>query len=106
MIWGVTRNVTPMSWRSTLTELARLFSTGRPRIRLDCEMIGMLSPTRISACSLSEVRMWGAETMFDVAVAGRDQADHLPSMTAAARGHAGRCRWRRTPELIAREAAR
>ena len=67
VIWGVTRSVTPMSWRSTLTEVERPESSGVLTVVGVCTrllMIGMLLPIRISASSLSEVRMCGAEMML------------------------------------------
>jgi len=51
-----------MSWRSTFTEVARGSVTlGLAVVPACCTrlvMIGMLLPTRISASSLSDVRMW------------------------------------------------
>ena len=68
VICGVTRSVTPMSWRSTFTEVASEGSTLVVAVvPADCTrlvMIGMLLPTRISASSLSDVRMCGAEMML------------------------------------------
>ena len=64
LICGVTRRVTPMSRRSTLTELARPLVLEPVADETRLVTIGMLSPIRISAVSLSEVRIWGAVMML------------------------------------------
>ena len=63
LICGVTRKVTPTSWRSTDTEVVC------PEMLPVAEfsrfvMIGMFWPIWISASSLSEVSRWGAATML------------------------------------------
>ena len=91
LICGVTRSVTPMSWRSTFTDVARSSPVASLMPDADCtrfEMIGMFAPTLISASSLSAVRMFGAERML-VAVHGRRRADHALDQRRAGldRGH-------------------
>ena len=66
LIWGVTRRVMPMSWRSMFWLVARLSLAWviPPADWTRLVTMGMLAPTLISASSLSEVRTWGAERML------------------------------------------